>query len=221
MENKEEEILEKEQSENIESEIQTDKKTDKNKKQINKLTDTNKELNKLNKELIKKNINQEKEILSLKKEINKINSEYIKKAKSFAEKAQIQLDEFKTAEKTKIDKQIKEIKKYSLQKSAEELVGILNQLNRVISFETNNAEVNAYIQGFKMISTKFRDVLKDAGINEIVAKVGQEFDGSKHQAIDTIKTDDNKKINHIAEIIHNGYRLHDRLLTPVLVKIYK
>ncbi len=161
------------------------------------------------------------EINSLKNEIKRINNEYVKKANSFASQAQNKVDEFRTKEQDKSAKKIIEIKKYGFQKTGEELIDILNQLNKVISFKSDNPAVNAYVTGFSMITQNFTNVLTHAGIKEIAVKIGEKFDGSKHTPFEIIKTSNKEQNDHIAEIIHNGYYLHDRVIKPVIVKVYK
>ncbi len=203
-----------EKPEKINSQPKSDDNTKKLKSKI-------KELKSENKTLSQKAINNALEIHELKKEIKRINQEYVDKAKSFAAKAQIQLNNFKEIEQAKNDQEIKEIKKYALQKTGEDLIDVLNQLNRVISFKSDNAAVNNYVSGFRMITQNFNNVLNDAGLKEISVKVGDKFDSHKHEAIEVIDTDNPKLKHHIAEVIHSGYHLHDRLIKPVLVKIYK
>ncbi len=174
-----------------------------------------------NKILIKKAENNAKEINSLKMEIKKINSEYVDNANSFAKKAQDKVDEFKTKEHAKTAHKVNEIKKYGFQKTGEELIDILNQLNQVVNFKSDNAAVNAYVTGFAMITKNFTHVLTNAGIHKIDVKVGEIFNSSKHSPFEIITTTEIKENDHIAQIIHDGYSLHDRVIKPVIVKVYK
>ena len=50
------------------------------------------------------------------------------------------------------------------------------------------------------------------------AKVGEKFDPSQHEAIAREETDEHEE-GTIVEEMQPGYRLHDRVLRPTLVKV--
>jgi molecular chaperone GrpE len=68
-----------------------------------------------------------------------------------------------------------------------------------------------------MIARQFEDVLAAQGLSQIPA-VGEKFDPSRHEAIAREETDAHEE-GTVIEEMQPGYRLHDRVLRPTLVKV--
>ena len=69
----------------------------------------------------------------------------------------------------------------------------------------------------KLVERKLRGVLESEGVSPIEA-VGQSFDPNLHEAVaheDTAEHSDNEVIGEV----QRGYRLHDRVIRPSLVRV--
>ena len=64
---------------------------------------------------------------------------------------------------------------------------------------------------------QFDDVLQAQGLSTIPA-VGEKFDPAQHEAIASEETDEHEE-GTIVEEMQPGYRLHNRVLRPTLVKV--
>ena len=74
-----------------------------------------------------------------------------------------------------------------------------------------------WFDGLRMVVRQFEDTLQAQGVSPIPA-VGEKFDPSQHEAIAREETDEQEE-GTIVEEMQPGYRLHERVLRPTLVKV--
>ena len=75
--------------------------------------------------------------------------------------------------------------------------------------KTNN---NDLIQGFELIYSKFNEILKSKGLNELKVKKGDKFDPESHEAITQIKAEKDKNKGKIVDVIEKGFLLGDKII---------
>lgn len=118
-----------------------------------------------------------------------------------------------------------EFKKYTNQKLIKEMiVPLLLEFERALNFKTENKDVKNFLIGFNHIFNNFKDSLKSEGLAQISENIGNTFDSSKAnvtEKIEILVENQDQKDNMIAEVVLSGYKLHDRVVSPVQVKIYK
>ncbi len=73
-------------------------------------------------------------------------------------------------------------------------------------------------QGVKMAVKQFQDVLFGEGLQAISPAVGDPYDHSLHECLETLPGDAD---NTLAEIITKGYKINDYVIRPAKVKVYK
>lgn len=96
------------------------------------------------------------------------------------------------------------------------LLGVLDDFDRAL--ESVPAEAHdAWIEGVKLVERKLRGVLESEGVTAIAA-VGEPFDPNLHEAVAHEETADHPDNEVIGEL-QRGYRLHDRVLRPALVRV--
>lgn len=96
------------------------------------------------------------------------------------------------------------------------LLGVLDDFDRAL--ENVPAEAHdAWIEGVKLVERKLRSVLEAEGVTPIEA-VGQPFDPNLHEAVAHEETTDHPDNEVIGEV-QRGYRLHDRVIRPSLVRV--
>jgi molecular chaperone GrpE len=76
--------------------------------------------------------------------------------------------------------------------------------------------LDATKQGLELAVKEFKKVLESEGVKEITTNNG--FDPAIHEAIEVIP---GKEDNKIVEVVEKGYRLGDKILRPVKVKVEK
>ena len=96
------------------------------------------------------------------------------------------------------------------------LLSVLDDFDRAL--ENVPAEAHdPWIEGVQLAERKLRGVLESEGVTPIEA-VGEPFDPNIHEAVvheDTADYPDNQVIGEL----QRGYRLHDRIIRPSLVRV--
>jgi molecular chaperone GrpE len=96
------------------------------------------------------------------------------------------------------------------------LLGVLDDFDRVLDSVPADAH-DPWIEGVKLVERKLRGVLESEGVTPIEA-VGQPFDPNVHEAVAHEETADHPDNEVIGEV-QRGYRLHDRVIRPSLVRV--
>jgi molecular chaperone GrpE len=105
---------------------------------------------------------------------------------------------------------------YANEELLRKLLPILDNLRRAMDHAPEGVDRN-WFEGLRMVMRQFEDTLQAQGISTIPA-VGEKFDPSKHEAIASEETDEHEE-GTIVEEMQPGYRLHERVLRPTLVKV--
>ena len=98
-----------------------------------------------------------------------------------------------------------------------QLLPILDDLGRAFQTLPFGLGNFTWTEGLALIDRKLQLVLEQQGLAEIDA-VGKPFDPTQHQALleeETAAYPD----GHVMAVLQKGYRLHDRVLRPAMVKI--
>src|SRR2546421_10857403 len=96
------------------------------------------------------------------------------------------------------------------------LLPILDSFRRALEHAPEGIDAN-WFNGIKLIARQFEDTLQAQGVSQIPA-VGEKFDPAQHEAIASEETDEHEE-GTVVEELQPGYRLHNRVLRPTLVKV--
>lgn len=96
------------------------------------------------------------------------------------------------------------------------LLAVLDDFDRALESVPADAH-DSWIEGVKLVERKLRGVLESEGVTPIEA-IGQPFDPNLHEAVAHEQTADHPDNQVIGEV-QRGYRLHDRVLRPSLVRV--
>ena len=92
------------------------------------------------------------------------------------------------------------------------LLPISDDMDRaLIEFKKSNN--NELIEGFELIYSKFNEILKSKGLNEIKVDKGDKFDPENHEAITQIKADKEKNKGKIVDVIEKGFMLGEKIIS--------
>jgi|SRR3989344_8322144 len=69
------------------------------------------------------------------------------------------------------------------------------------------------------IKSQLEDILKKNGLEEVLVKMGDQFNPKFHEAILEVESD--QPSDTIVEEVEKGYTLHGKLIRPVKVKVAK
>ena len=109
--------------------------------------------------------------------------------------------------------------RYRAEGFIEDLLPILDSFHMALDNEPANQEIKNYLVGFQYIYRNLVGVLENEGVQEISPKIGDKFDASTMNAVETVEHEGDE--NLIASIHTKGYKLHDRLIRPANVAVTK
>jgi len=106
--------------------------------------------------------------------------------------------------------------RYSSEEAARTLLPVLDNLRRAVDHAADTGSEDI-LNGLQLVVREFESALERLGITP-VQTVGEAFDPSVHEAIGGEESDEVEQDTVVAEI-QPGYRLHDRLIRPALVRV--
>jgi len=112
------------------------------------------------------------------------------------------------------ERERQDLKRYALLEPMRELLTVADNLELALSAQGSAEDLK---RGVEMIHRQMRELLRRFGATEIPA-VDQPFDPTVHEAVSREERDDVKQPTVVAEL-RRGYRMHDRLLRPAMVKV--
>ena len=95
-----------------------------------------------------------------------------------------------------------------------QLLPILDNIDRVASYEAGSAE---YIKGIEMIVKQFEAITANLNIEEI-AKEGDVFDPNFHEAVMHVE-DENFGENVVVQVLQKGYKIGNTVIRAAMVKV--
>lgn len=96
------------------------------------------------------------------------------------------------------------------------LLAVLDDFDRALASVPEDAH-EGWVDGIRLVERKFRTALESEGVTPIEA-VGKPFDPNLHEAVVYEETTDYPD-NQVIDEVQRGYRLHDRVLRPALVRV--
>ena len=106
--------------------------------------------------------------------------------------------------------------RYASEDAAKALLPVLDNLRRAVAHATEAGAEEFFVSGLELVVREFEAALEKLGVVPIEAE-GQPFDPSLHEAIGS--ADGDVDIDTVQTELQRGYRLHDRVLRPALVRV--
>ena len=134
-------------------------------------------------------------------------------------RAQAELENFRRRAR----KEAEETRKYSAIPLVRDLLGAIDNLERAIQAagtmqdDHERTSQEPLIEGLRLVSKQFVDVLAGHGVNAIDA-VGLTFDPALHEAVVQVPSPDHPPMT-VLEEVEKGYTLHDRVVRPAKVVV--
>ena len=100
----------------------------------------------------------------------------------------------------------------------ENLLPILDDLERAEANTAEDADVETLRQGLDLISKKLIDTLTHQGLKRMET-IGKDFDTDFHEAVALVPTEDADKKGKVIDCISTGYMLGDRVLRHAKVAV--
>lgn len=113
--------------------------------------------------------------------------------------------------------EITDVRRYELEDAARALLPVLDNLRRAVEHASEAGAEEFFVSGLELVVREFETALERLGVVPVPA-VGERFDPAMHEAIAAEELDDVEEDTVIAELVP-GYRLHDKLLRPAIVRV--
>lgn len=146
----------------------------------------------------------EDELLSMKEQLEESENKYLKLYAEF--------ENFKRRNRQETELN----NKYKDQKFAEDLLPVIDNLERALAIKGTDESFNALHKGVEMVYNNLVETLEKHEIKAIEA-LNQPFDPNFHQAVMTEESDTESNI--VIEEFQKGYILKDRVIRPTMVKV--
>lgn len=107
--------------------------------------------------------------------------------------------------------------KFANENILRELIPIVDNLQRAVSYSQSSASGDSLVQGVELTLKQFIETLSKFGVKQIKS-VGEVFDPARHQAVASVPSKDRPE-NTIIQEHQPGYLLHDRILRAAMVTV--
>ena len=121
--------------------------------------------------------------------------------------------EFENARK-RAERERAEFREYAAGSVVEQFLPVLDNFELALKATGTAHQLRS---GVSLIVKQMQEILEKMQVKAIPA-VGEAFDPRIHEAMGTVERDDVPD-QHVAEEIRRGYKLHERLLRPALVRV--
>ena len=139
--------------------------------------------------------------------LQKLRSE-LAAAKDHELRAHAELDNYRKRAARELDDRLR----YANISLLRDLLPVLDNVDRAIEAAEKQADANALLEGFKMVSQQLGDVLKRHHCERIEA-LHTPFDPNVHHAVMQQPSEEHPA-NTVLMVTQNGYQLHDRVVRP-------
>jgi len=117
----------------------------------------------------------------------------------------------------RMQREMAQERRYSHGSLAQDLLPVLDNLERATAAAKQAGETGPLVQGVAMVQSQMLDLLKRHGITRIEA-LGQPFDPNLQQAV-MQQPAPGKPANTVLQVLEQGFMIHDRVLRPARVVV--
>jgi molecular chaperone GrpE len=118
------------------------------------------------------------------------------------------------------ERRAQDAQQYAITNFARELLQVVDNLRRALGVAATDAKAGkdgGLIEGVAATDRILTQILNRFGVEELNA-LNEPFDPMKHEAV--METDETEQPpGNVAQVLENGYRIHDRLLRPARVVV--
>ena len=114
------------------------------------------------------------------------------------------------------DQELIDSRRFASEEAARSLLPVLDNLRRAVEHAPEGGAEDDFVNGLTLVVREFDAALERIGVTTVPGE-GAPFDPAMHEAIGGEEAD----VDHdtVSAVLLPGYRLHDRLLRPALVRV--
>ena len=114
------------------------------------------------------------------------------------------------------DQELVDSRRYASEEAAQALLPVLDNLRRAVEHAPEAGAEDSVVNGLTLVVREFESALERIGVST-VSGVGEPFDPAVHEAVSGEEGD--VAVDTVLDVLLPGYRLHDRLLRPAIVRV--
>jgi len=122
-------------------------------------------------------------------------------------------------QRKRLQRDVENARKFALERFVNELLPVVDNLERAIDAAVDSAEVKPLKDGVELTHKQFLDVLAKFNVQQL-NPVGEPFDPQYHEAV-TMVPNPAMEPNSVMDVMQKGYTLNDRLLRAAMVVVSK
>jgi molecular chaperone GrpE len=115
-------------------------------------------------------------------------------------------------------REAEDARKFANERLVSELLPVLDNFQLALDAAHQTDNVEAFRDGIEQIHRLLADILARHGLSRIEA-LGSAFDPNQHEAIMDAPAEGDQVPGQVLEELRAGYRLHERVIRPTLVKV--
>jgi molecular chaperone GrpE len=119
--------------------------------------------------------------------------------------------------KRRKNQEVTDLHRYESEDAARALLPVLDNLRRAVEHASEAGAEEFFVSGLQLVVREFETALERLGVVRVPA-IGERFDPAIHDAIAGEESDEVSEDTVVDELVP-GYRLHDRLLRPAIVRV--
>ncbi|NAX38859.1 nucleotide exchange factor GrpE, partial [Vibrio sp. V27_P1S3P104] len=118
------------------------------------------------------------------------------------------------------EQEIDKARKYALGRFVEELLPVLDNLERAIqAVDNENEAIKPFLEGVELTHKTFVDAVAKFGVT-VINPEGEAFNPEYHQAMSIQESPDHQS-NTVMFVMQKGYELNGRVVRPAMVMVAK
>ena len=119
----------------------------------------------------------------------------------------------------RVQRDVENARKFALEKFVEELLPLVDNLERAIDSAGDDEVVKPILEGIELTQKSFIDVLKKFNVEQL-NPLGEPFDPQVHEAMAMVPNPDMES-NSVMDVMQKGYTLNGRLVRAARVVVSK
>lgn len=120
--------------------------------------------------------------------------------------------------KKRFEKESREVIRFANEVLLLKLMEIAGNLEKAEALAPAEIRESSFFKGLTTVSQSFKQLLQGEGLTEIEVKVGEKFNPFLHEAVEVAEGEED---DSILEITSSGFKLNEKVVRPVKVKISK